>query len=70
MYNHLTVSKQMSSGLFKNNVTYQLFIYKSYKQDLALNKLLELICHKIQPTISFNCVQIKLSVLDRILETI
>ena len=34
----------MSSGLFKNHVTYKLFPYKSYiciyiyKQDLALNK--------------------------------
>ena len=26
----LTVYKQMSSGLFKNNVTYKLFIQKSY----------------------------------------
>ena len=29
MYNHLTVCKQMSSGLFKN-VIYKLCIYKSY----------------------------------------
>ena len=39
-WNHLTVCKQMISGLFKN-VTNKLFIHKSYliiyKQDLALN---------------------------------
>ena len=29
-WNHLTVWKQMSSGFFKNDVTYKLFIYKSY----------------------------------------
>ena len=29
-WNHLTVCKQMSSGSFKNNATYKLFIYKSY----------------------------------------
>ena len=46
----------MSSGLFKNNFTYKLFIYKSYifnmtmyKEDLALNNLQRLICHEIQP---------------------
>ena len=39
-WNHFTVYKQMGSVLFKNNVTYKLFAYKSYmyKQDLALNK--------------------------------
>ena len=29
-WNHLSVCKQMCSGLFKNHVTYELFIYKSY----------------------------------------
>ena len=28
--NHLTVCKQTSSGSFENNVTYELFVYKSY----------------------------------------
>ena len=36
----------MCSDLFKNNVTYTLFIKKMYKQDLALNNLQELIYHK------------------------
>ena len=27
-WNHLTLCKQMMSALFKNNVTYKLFIYK------------------------------------------
>ena len=47
----------MSFGLFKNNVTNKLFIYKSYvfyiymyKQDLALNNQQVLICHKTQQT--------------------
>ena len=44
--NILTVCKQMNSYLFKNQVTYQLFTYKSYKQDLALNNHQELICDK------------------------
>ena len=42
---------------FKNNVIYKLFVYKSYifngytyKQDLALNSLKDLICYKTQPT--------------------
>ena len=42
----------MSSDSFKNNVTYKLFVYKSYKmfkQDLALNNSQGLICHKTQP---------------------
>ena len=29
-WNHLTVSKQMSSRLFKNKTTYELFTQKSY----------------------------------------
>ena len=43
-WNHLTESKQISSGLFKS-VTSELLVYKSYiyiftyKQDLALNSL-------------------------------
>ena len=45
----------MSTGLFENNATHKQFVYKSYisyvyKQDLALNNLQWLICHKIQPT--------------------
>ena len=28
--NYLTLCKQISSGLFKNDVTYKLFAYKSY----------------------------------------
>ena len=52
-WNHLTVCKQMSTGSFKN-VTYKLFVYTSHiwyicKQNLALNNLQWLICHKIQP---------------------
>ena len=48
--NHLIVSKQMSSGSFKNEISYKLFTYKSYtfntyKQDLALNDLQRLICN-------------------------
>ena len=29
-WNYLTVCKQMTSGLFKNHVTFKVFIYKSY----------------------------------------
>ena len=44
----------MISGPFKY-VTYKLFVYKSniyyiYEQDLALNNLEGVICHKTQPT--------------------
>ena len=59
----------MSSGLFKI-VIYKLSVYKSYiqyiyiyiyiyiyKEDLALNDLQELICHKNQPT---NGIELKL----------
>ena len=28
-WNHLTVCKQISSGSFKDNVTYKLFVYES-----------------------------------------
>ena len=41
----------MSFGSFRNNVSYKLFVYKSYiKQDLSLNKLQELIRDKTQPS--------------------
>ena len=47
--NHLTMCKQMSSKLFRNNVSFKLFTYKSYipiyKQDLVLNKHQRLIYH-------------------------
>ena len=49
----MTGCGQMRFSSFKN-VTYKLFVYKSfnmYKQDLALNNLQELICSKIQPTL-------------------
>ena len=41
----------MSLGLFKN-VIFKICLYKlyMYKQDLALNNLQALICHKTQPT--------------------
>ena len=38
----------MSSGFFENNTTYKLFFMYMYKQDLALNNLQGLICHKTQ----------------------
>ena len=46
-WNHLTVCKQISSNLFKNEITYKLYTEKSYmyKQDLALNNHEGLICH-------------------------
>ena len=53
-WNYLTVCKQMSSGSFKNNVTYKLFrlqvihIIDIYKQHLALNNLQGLICRETQ----------------------
>ena len=39
----------MSFGSFKNNVTYNRFVFKlyMYEQDLALNNLQGLICHKL-----------------------
>ena len=48
-WNNITVCKQMSSNhSFKNDVTYKLFTSKSYvwKQSLALNKPIGLICYK------------------------
>ena len=50
---HLAVCKQIRSDSFKNNVAYKLFVYRSYiyiyiyKQNLELNNLQRLICHKI-----------------------
>ena len=45
-WNHFTKYKQMSSGSFKNNITYKLFFNKSnifnlykYEQDLIVNNL-------------------------------
>ena len=59
-WNYLNAIKQTNSGLFKNNVTYKLFIYKSYIfniyiyiyiKDLVLNNLQSLIWRKTnQPT--------------------
>ena len=56
---YLAVCKQINSGLFENNITYNLFIYKSYlfniymyKQDLGFNNLQEFICDKTQPNIT------------------
>ena len=59
--NQLTVCKKMSSSSFEN------FIYKMclqiiyliymYKEDLSLNNLQGLICHKTQPTISCNLLK-------------
>ena len=48
IWNHVIKRKEMSSGLFKNIDTYQLFYNKSYKykQDLALNNPQRLICYK------------------------
>ena len=55
-WNHLTVCKQMSCGLFKmllrkylftNNIYIYIYIY--IKQELALNNLQGLVCHKTQP---------------------
>ena len=50
MYNHLTVCKQMNPRSFKNFIykLYLQFIYM-YKENLALNNLQWLICHKTQP---------------------
>ena len=44
----------MSSGLFKN-VIYKLCIYKSYmyKEDLVLNNLQGLICHKTKSNLTY-----------------
>ena len=50
-WNHLTVCKKMSSGSFKNikkmclQIIYLIYMYK---EDLALNNLQWLICHKTQ----------------------
>ena len=48
MNNDLTAYKQISTGAFKN-VNYKLCVYKyydMYKEDLALNNLQWLTCHK------------------------
>ena len=52
-WNHLTLCKKMSSGLFKNviykmclEIIYSIYMYKKY---LALNNLQWLICHKTKP---------------------
>ena len=51
MYNHLTVCKQMNFGSFKKyyRQTIHLQIIYMYKDDLALNNLQWLICHKTKP---------------------
>ena len=54
MYNHLTECKQMSSGLFKKSYMHLQITYKMYKEDLALNNLQWLICHKTQPNLKCN----------------
>ena len=47
--NYLNLYKEMSSGLFKNNITYKLLVYKLYifkmcvKEELALNKMVDLL---------------------------
>ena len=53
-WNNLTVSEKMNSGSFKRviykmclQITYIYLIYM-YKEDLALNNLQWLICHKTQ----------------------
>ena len=50
---HLTVCKQMNSGLFKILPTNYSFIifFNMYKQDLVLNNLHGLIFHKTQATL-------------------
>ena len=63
----------MSSGLFKNNVTYKLFAYKSYmiyiyQDDLALNNLQGLIWHKTQPNQTYMCVWAASGVIVMIIE--
>ena len=59
-WNHLTLCKQMISGSFKI-VIFKLWVYKSYfqymsTQDLALNNLQGLICHKTQPSTCYTRV--------------
>ena len=39
----------MSSGLIKNVISHYAFMNHMYKEDLALNNLKRLICHKTQP---------------------
>ena len=52
-WNHLTVRKRMSLGSFKDviNKMYLKIIYIQhvYKEDLAINNLQWLICHKTLP---------------------
>ena len=52
-WDHLTVRKKESSGSFKNvmnKMSLQIkYLIYMYKEDLALNKLQWLICHKTQP---------------------
>ena len=36
IWKHLTVSKQINSGSLKNNVTYKLFVYKSYIYEIII----------------------------------
>ena len=51
--NHLTISKRMSSGSFKNAINKMclqiLYLRYMYKEDLELNNLLWFICHKTHP---------------------
>ena len=48
MYNYLTVCKQISSGLFKKFYLQTMHLQIIYNDDLALNNLQGLICHKTQ----------------------
>ena len=51
--NHLTMCKRMSLGSFKNIIekmfTNHIYLIYMYTEDLTLNNLLGLICHKTQP---------------------
>ena len=44
-WNHFTVSKNLRSGSFKNNITYKLFAYKSYIF-VCINRIWHWITHK------------------------
>ena len=52
-WNHLTLCKEISTGSFKNVInkmfTTHMYLIYMYKEDMALNNLQCLICHKTQP---------------------
>ena len=62
-WNHLTVCKWMRLGSLKSAInkmfTNHIYLIRMYKQDLALNNLQWLICHKTKPNLMYQAYCVK-----------